>query len=76
MEINVWTSCTVISATKDSSTKVWKVKVRKVDGTERVFHVNHVVLATGFKGGKGYIPTYPGMVGTFPNPEAILESLT
>jgi len=75
MEINTWTSTTVLSASQDSKTKTWTVKVKKADGTERVFHVNHVVLATGFKGGKGYVPTYPGMVGLFLNREACLRLL-
>ncbi|KIM39336.1 hypothetical protein M413DRAFT_74877, partial [Hebeloma cylindrosporum] len=61
MEINTWTSTTVLSATQDAKTKIWDVKVRKTDGTERIFHAKHVVLATGFRGGKGYVPTYPGM---------------
>jgi len=51
MEINVWTSCTVISATKETQAqRSGRLKSEEVDGTERVFHVNHVVLATGFKG--------------------------
>ena len=70
MEINSWTSTTVVSAAQDEKTKIWAVKVKKTDGTERVFHVKHVVLATGFRGGKGYVPTFPGMVGCFLNREA------
>ncbi|CAA7267532.1 unnamed protein product [Cyclocybe aegerita] len=61
MELNVWTSSTVLSATQDAETKIWSVKVKQSDGTERVFKVKHVVIAMGFKGGRGYIPTYPGM---------------
>ena len=75
MEINTWTSTTVLSALQDPKTKSWTVNVKKADGTERVFHVNHVVLATGFKGGKGYVPTYPGTVGLFLNREACLRLL-
>ena len=37
-------------------------------------HVNHVVLATGFRGGNEYVPSYPGMVGLFLNWEACLGS--
>ena len=74
MELNVWTSSTVLSATQDAKTKGWAVKVRKADGTERVFHVGHVVLATGFVGGKAYVPTYPGMVGLFLNQESCFVS--
>ncbi|KAJ3506969.1 hypothetical protein NLJ89_g6569 [Agrocybe chaxingu] len=61
MELNVWTSSTVLSATQDAETRIWFVKVKQSDGTERVFKVKHVVIAIGFKGGRGYIPTYPGM---------------
>lgn len=64
MELNVWTSSKVVRATQDDSTKKWSVLVKKQDGTERTFTVNHIVMATGFKGGKGYIPTYPGMVSS------------
>jgi cation diffusion facilitator CzcD-associated flavoprotein CzcO len=71
MEINIWTSTNVLSASQDPKTKIWAVKVKKADGTDRVFHVNHVVLATGFRGGKGYVPTYPGMVGVFLYREAL-----
>ena len=37
-------------------------------------HVNLVVLATGFRGGNEYVPSYPGMVGLFLNWEARLCS--
>lgn len=66
MELNVWTSSTVINAAQDPSTKGWSVTVRKPDGTERVFKVKHIVMATGFKGGRGYVPHYPGMVSAYP----------
>ena len=66
MELNVWTSSTVTNATQDTETKIWSVTVKKADGIERVFKVKHVVMAMGFKGGKGYVPTYPGMVGPLP----------
>ncbi|KDR78644.1 hypothetical protein GALMADRAFT_244116 [Galerina marginata CBS 339.88] len=61
MELNIWTSSTVKSATQNPKTKSWSVTVTKADGSERVFNVKHVVLAIGFKGGVGYIPTIPGM---------------
>lgn len=54
------------NATQDAETKIWSVTVKKADGIERVFKVKHVVMAMGFKGGKGYVPTYPGMVGPLP----------
>lgn len=62
MELNVWTSTTVTSALLNDNSHLWSVTVRRQDGSERVFTVKHVVFAMGFKGGDGYIPTYPGMV--------------
>jgi hypothetical protein len=70
MELNVWTSSTVINASQDAKSKNWNVTVKKPDGTQRVFHVRHIVMATGFKGGQGYVPTYPGMVGVLLNADA------
>ncbi|TFK35113.1 hypothetical protein BDQ12DRAFT_635350 [Crucibulum laeve] len=61
MELNVWTSSTVLNAKQDEDTQLWSVIVKKPDGTERIFTVKHVVFAIGFKGGKGHIPKYPGM---------------
>lgn len=52
-------------ATQDPKTNIWSVVVEKGDGTERVFNVKNIVLAIGFKGGKEYIPSIPGMVGSF-----------
>ncbi|KAF8813407.1 FAD/NAD(P)-binding domain-containing protein [Phlegmacium glaucopus] len=60
MELNVWTSSTVINSTQDPTTKLWSVTVKQQNGKERVFKVKHVVLALGFKGGQGYIPSFPG----------------
>lgn len=52
----------MVNASQDSFTKAWTVTVKKFDGTERIFKVKHIVMATGFKGGRGYVPQYPGMV--------------
>ncbi|KAF4613741.1 hypothetical protein D9613_008103 [Agrocybe pediades] len=60
MELNVWTSSTVLNAKQNPETKAWAITVKKDDGNERVFHVRHLVLAVGFKGGEGYIPSIPG----------------
>ncbi|KAF8191347.1 hypothetical protein BJ912DRAFT_1022034 [Pholiota molesta] len=61
LELNVWTSSTVTKATQDPKMNIWSVVVKKDNGTERVFNVKNVVLAIGFKGGKGYMPSIPGM---------------
>ncbi|KAF8896687.1 hypothetical protein BD779DRAFT_1497248 [Infundibulicybe gibba] len=60
MEIDIWTSSRVVSASQDAS-DMWHVTVKRDDGHERVFKVKHLVLALGFGGGKGRIPSYPGM---------------
>ena len=61
MELDVWTSSTVISATKDASGELWDVLVKHVDGTERVFHPKHVVFATGITGGTPQMPAFSGV---------------
>lgn len=60
LELNVWTSSTVTKATRDEKTGKWAVTVRKPDGSERVFHVDHVVFALGLGGGAPKIPKIPG----------------
>ncbi|EIW83191.1 FAD/NAD(P)-binding domain-containing protein [Coniophora puteana RWD-64-598 SS2] len=60
MELNVWTSATVESVRKGSK-KRYTVSVRRVDGRERSFEVDHVVFALGIGAGLGNHPTYPGM---------------
>ncbi|RDB27058.1 putative indole-3-pyruvate monooxygenase YUCCA3 [Hypsizygus marmoreus] len=61
LELNVWTSSTVVSAKQDPATSKWHVVIRRGDGTERTFDVNHVVFATGLGGGEAPIPQIPGM---------------
>lgn len=61
LELNVWTSSTVMGATQDAS-KLWSVVVKRDDGSQRIFKVKHLIFAMGFKGGEGYVPIYPGMV--------------
>jgi hypothetical protein len=68
LELNVWTSSTVTSATPDVSGSKWTVSIKRPDG-ERVFkQVRHVVFATGFGGGSEGIklPKYTGMVSMMP----------
>jgi len=60
LELNVWTSSTVLSLTQDPITKLWSVTVKQKNGKERVFKVKHVVLAVGFKTDQWNIPTFPG----------------
>ncbi|KAF9065637.1 hypothetical protein BDP27DRAFT_1331715 [Rhodocollybia butyracea] len=61
MELNVWTSCEVTSATRNADSQTWTVTVRYSNGTQRVFtRIKHVVFATGFNGNQPNIPSYPG----------------
>ncbi|KAF8893477.1 hypothetical protein BD779DRAFT_1506493 [Infundibulicybe gibba] len=60
MELNVWTSSTVTSVKQGKSNK-WDVTVRRGDGQERTFIVNHVIFACGLGSGEAIFPKYPGM---------------
>ena len=68
LDLNVWTSTTVVNASHEDSCSKWKVTVKRSDGTERVFVVKHLVFATGFGSGGYDLPFYPEMVqqGTAP----------
>jgi cation diffusion facilitator CzcD-associated flavoprotein CzcO len=68
MELNIWTSSTVTNVSKDKDKK-WIVTVQRADGTERVFHVDHVVFALGLGAGKPNMPQYPGRVSVYPTPK-------
>ncbi|KAJ7090179.1 hypothetical protein C8R44DRAFT_818281 [Mycena epipterygia] len=59
LELDVWTSSTVVSARKNSS-GTWDVVVDRA-GKERVFKVKHLVFAIGLGAGEGKFPTFPGM---------------
>ncbi|KAH9947038.1 FAD/NAD-P-binding domain-containing protein [Amylocystis lapponica] len=59
MELNVWTSSTVVHADQHDD-KTWTVTVERADGTERKLHVKHVVLALGLGGGTPKYPNIPG----------------
>ncbi|KAG6839710.1 hypothetical protein C0991_012404 [Blastosporella zonata] len=59
LELNVWTSSSVISAVQDGD--LWKVSIGRGDGSERTFSVRHIVFATGLGSNDGVFPTYPGM---------------
>lgn len=61
LELNIWTSTTVVQADQDPQTDMWNVLVRRADGTERVFQVKYFIFATGFGDGYKEIPKYPGM---------------
>ncbi|KAG1753130.1 hypothetical protein EDD22DRAFT_913834 [Suillus occidentalis] len=60
MELDVWTSATVMSVVPGTKGKKWTVTVQRADKKERIFEVNHVVFALGFGSGMGRIPDIPG----------------
>lgn len=69
MELNVWTSTNAQSISRSKVRKSpktgefqWDVTVKRDDGTERVFHVDHVVFAMGLGAGTPYIPDVPNNV--------------
>ncbi|KAJ7730607.1 hypothetical protein DFH07DRAFT_848634 [Mycena maculata] len=59
LELDVWTSSTVVSARKNASW-TWDVVVDHA-GKERIFKVKHLIFATGIGAGEGKLPSYPGM---------------
>ena len=62
LDLNVWTSSTVTQAIQDPSSEHWKVTVKRSNGTERVFTVEHLIFATGTEGVGLKMPKIPGVV--------------
>ncbi|UZW57222.1 NAD(P)/FAD-dependent oxidoreductase [Sphingobium sp. JS3065] len=61
MDLNVWSSTEFSGATFDEATGRWTAHVRTADGSERVLHPRHIVMATGGIGGKPSMPRLPGL---------------
>jgi cation diffusion facilitator CzcD-associated flavoprotein CzcO len=59
MELNYWTGTALESGAYDEATGRWSVVLRRADGTERIMHPRHVVMATGVSG----IPNRPELPG-------------
>ncbi|KAJ4286411.1 hypothetical protein N0V90_013110 [Kalmusia sp. IMI 367209] len=59
LELNIWTSTTVSSATYADRIKKWTVTVARGDGTMRTLHPLHVVFCTGHSG-EPLVPSFPG----------------
>ncbi|WP_291686366.1 NAD(P)/FAD-dependent oxidoreductase [Bradyrhizobium sp.] len=55
MELNYWTRTEFESGTYDEENGRWSVVLRRADGSKRVMHPRHVVMATGVSG----IPNLP-----------------
>lgn len=60
MELNVWTGCEVLDATRDEDSGRWAVRFRVADGEVRTIMAKHTVLATGAVSG---IPNRPAIDG-------------
>jgi len=59
MELNFWTGTTFESGTYDEAGQRWSVVLRRADGSERLMHPRHVIMATGVSG----IPNLPDIAG-------------
>lgn len=55
MELNYWTGTEFESGTYDEAEGRWSVVLRRADGSRRIMHPRHVVMATGVSG----IPNLP-----------------
>jgi NADPH-dependent 2,4-dienoyl-CoA reductase/sulfur reductase-like enzyme len=60
MEINFWGSSYFEAAEFDAHAGVWTARIRRGDGSIRVVHPRHIVLATGVSG-IPYVPDLPGI---------------
>ena len=66
MELNYWTGTEFESGTYDAAQGRWSVVLRRADGSNRVMHPRHVVMATGVSGIANLpdIPTLKNFTGT------------
>ena len=55
----MWLSTTIDGAEYNSETKSWTVKIIRGDGSVRVMHPRHIVLATGHSG-EAHVPQFEG----------------
>lgn len=74
LELNVWTNSSVEYVTLQDDGR-YEVLVKKPNGTLRVFHVDHVIMALGLGGGVPKVPTIPGAVSCSVN-VVLLSTLT
>jgi putative flavoprotein involved in K+ transport len=61
MNLNFWGSTEAMGGSFDEATRQWEVRLRLADGTERIMHPKHVVLAVGGVGGRPRIPELAGL---------------
>jgi cation diffusion facilitator CzcD-associated flavoprotein CzcO len=64
LDLDVWTSSKVRSATWNDSKKKWRVEIITTDNQDepRFFNVKHLVFATGFAGNIAKVPEIPKKV--------------
>ncbi|OAF01450.1 monooxygenase [Bradyrhizobium centrolobii] len=60
MELNFWTGSEFEGGSYDDATGCWTVALRRADGTRRIMHPRHVVMATGVSG-IANVPDIPGL---------------
>lgn len=60
LDINIWTSSTFIGGHYDENTNEWTIRVRRGDGSIRVLHPRHFIVAGGLFGSPR-IPQIPGL---------------
>jgi cation diffusion facilitator CzcD-associated flavoprotein CzcO len=61
LDLAFWTSTEFLGGTYDKEAKTWTARLRLADGSERVMHPQHIVMATGGIGGLPNIPELPGL---------------
>ncbi|KAH8664907.1 hypothetical protein BGZ61DRAFT_367151 [Ilyonectria robusta] len=63
MDLNIWTKSEIDgrNAVYDEEQGRWTVSVTREDGTKRVLHPRHLMIATGISGTLPSIPKVPGM---------------
>jgi cation diffusion facilitator CzcD-associated flavoprotein CzcO len=66
MELNYWTGTEFESGAYDDAQGRWSVALRRADGSKRIMHPRHVVMATGVSGIANLpdIPTLKNFTGT------------
>ncbi len=66
MEIDFWTQTSFEGAAYDRATRRWNASLRRVDGSTRVLHPRHLIMATSVSGTANIpeIPTIERFAGT------------
>ncbi len=60
MECNVWTQTAFLGADYDDVARLWSVRLRRADGSERVMRPRHLVMANGVAG-RPMVPKLSGL---------------